>query len=67
MFRGAIDPFIDLAAGLDRGTDGLVEGRRDVDANPPVARAGMEVESRMLRAGPTPTGGLAAGAVLKDQ
>ena len=67
MFRDVIDPLVDLAAGLDRGADGLVEGRRDVDANPLVARAGMEVESGMLLAGPTPAVGLAAGAVLKDQ
>jgi hypothetical protein len=67
MFRDQIDPLINLAAGLNGGADGLVEGRRDVDANPLVARAGMKVESGMLLASPTPAVGFAAGAVLKDQ
>ena len=66
-FRDPIDLLIDRAAGLDRGADRRVEGRRDRDANPLVARAGMQVESRMLRAGLTPAVGRAAGAVLKDQ
>lgn len=67
LFRDLIDPLIDLATGVNRGADRLVEGRRDVDANPLVARAGMKVESRMLLTGPTPAVGLAAGAILKDQ
>ena len=67
VFRDLIDPLIDLAAGLDGGTQGLVEGRGDIDANPLVARAGMEIESGMLLAGLAPAVGLAAGAVLKDQ
>jgi hypothetical protein len=67
MSRDVIDPPVDLAAGRDRGADRLVEVRRDVDANPPVARAGMKVESRMLLAGLTPAVGLAAGAALEDE
>src|SRR4029077_2365130 len=67
LIRDVIDPLIDPAAGLNRGADRLVECRRDVDANPLVAGASMEVEGRMLLAGLTSAVGLAAGAVLKDQ
>jgi hypothetical protein len=67
VIRDVIHQVIDLVAGRDGGADVLVEGRGDRDANPLVAGAGMEIESRMLLAGPAPAVGLAAGAVLEDQ
>src|SRR5947209_1720662 len=65
--RGAIDELVDLAAGLDPGSDGFVEGRRDVGANPLVARAGVKIGGGMLLPALGPAVGLAAGAVLEDQ
>jgi hypothetical protein len=67
VLRDLIDQVVDLVAGLDGGANGLVEGRGDVDANAPVARACMEIESGMLLAGPASSAGLAAGAVLEHQ
>jgi hypothetical protein len=54
VLRDVIHQVIDLVAGRDGGADVLVEGRGDVDADPLVAGAGMEIESRMLLAGPAP-------------
>jgi hypothetical protein len=65
--RDLSDRVIDPAAGLDGGTDRLVEGRWDIEAHPLIPGAGVEIEGGMLLAGLTPAVGLAAGAVLKDQ
>ncbi len=43
-----------------------MEGRRDVDAGPPVARAGVEIEGRVFLALPAAVG-LAAGALPEHE
>ena len=48
----ALDQALDPTAVVDPSAGRLVEGRRDVDADPPVARAGVEIEGRVLLARP---------------
>jgi hypothetical protein len=67
VFRDAVNELVELTAGLDPGSDGFVESRRDVNANPPVTRAGVKIESGMFLPSLAPAVGLAAGPVLKDQ
>jgi hypothetical protein len=63
----ALDEPFDPAAVVDPSAGGVVEGRWDVDADTWVARAGVEIEGRMLRASPAAAVGLAAGAVLEHE
>ncbi len=65
--RDLIDQVINLMAVLNRGADRLMKGRGNINANPPVAKAGMKRESGMLWSGLATTVGLAAGAVLEHQ
>jgi hypothetical protein len=67
VLRDAIDQPFDPAAVLDPLAGGVVEGRGDVDADPLVARAGVERECRMLLARAAVAVGLAAGAVLEHE
>ena len=63
----AMDQPLDPTAVVDPSAGRLVEGRRDVDADPPVARAGVEIEGRVLLALPAAAVGLAAGAMLEHE
>ena len=63
----ALDQPLDPTAVVDPSAGRLVEGRRDVDADPPVARAGVEIEGRVLLALPAAAVGLAAGAMLEHE
>jgi hypothetical protein len=67
VFGDAIDPSLDPAAVVDPLPGRVVKGRWDVDADPLVARAGMEIEGGMLLALLTAAVGLAAGAVLEHE
>jgi hypothetical protein len=63
----AIDQPLDPATVVDPSAGRVVEGRWDVDADPPVARAGVEVECRVLLALLAAAVGLAAGAMLEHE
>jgi hypothetical protein len=63
----AIEEPLEPAAVVDPEAGGVVEGRWDIDADPLVTGAGVEVERGMLPALPTSAVGLAAGAVLQDE
>jgi hypothetical protein len=67
VLRDAIHESFDPVAVLDPLAGGVVESRGDIDADPLVARAGVEMESRMLLARATVAIGLAAGAVLEHE
>jgi hypothetical protein len=62
-----IEQPLEPAAVVDPEAGGVVEGRRDIDADPLVARAGVERERRMLLALLTSAVGLAARAVLEHE
>jgi hypothetical protein len=63
----AIDQPLDPTAVVDPSTGRLMEGRGDVEADPPVARAGVEIEGRVLLTLLAAAVGLAAGAVLEHE
>src|SRR5262249_51841395 len=67
MLGDAPDQALDPTAVVDPSAGRLVEGRWDVDADPPVARAGVEVEGRGLLALLAAAVGLAAGAMLEHE
>jgi hypothetical protein len=67
VLRDAIDQPFDPAAVVDPPAGGVVQGRGDVDADPPVAGAGMEIEGRMFWALAAVAVRLAAGAVLEHE
>jgi hypothetical protein len=67
MFRDALDESVDLAAGLDPGSDRVAERRGDVGAEPLATRAGVKIESGMLLAALAAAVGLAAGTVLEQE
>lgn len=67
MLGDAIDEPLDPATVVNPPAGGVVEGRRDIDADPPVAGAGMEIQGRMFLALLTSAVGLAAGAVLEHE
>jgi hypothetical protein len=67
MLGDTLDQPMDPAAVVDPSAGRVVEVRGDVDADPLVAGAGMEVESRVLLAPLAAAIGLAAGALLEHE
>jgi hypothetical protein len=62
-----IEEPLEPAAVVDPEAGGVMEGRRDIDADPPVAGAGVEIERGMLLALLTSAVGLAARPVLEHE
>jgi hypothetical protein len=60
-----IEEPLEPAAIVDPEAGGVMEGRWDIDADPAVAGAGVEIERGMLLALLTSAVGLAAGAMLE--
>ncbi len=63
----AIEEPLEPAAVVDPEAGGVMEGRWELDADPPVACAAVEIERGMLPALLTSAVGLAAGAVLERE
>jgi hypothetical protein len=62
-----IEEPLEPAAVIDPEAGGVMEGRRDIAADPAVAGAGVEIERGMLLALLASAVGLAAGAVLEHE
>ena len=67
VLRDAIDQPLNSEAVVDPAAGGVVEGRGNVDADPSVRRAGVEIEGWMLLAPLATAVRLAAGTVLEHE